>query len=306
MKISSSLLILSLLLSQLFAQSSMDVLEEYHDELCTILVNTSNSIDDYFVEGNDSTPRSTTYAELSTSVAMEANQEFEKDVRLRLRLSLPKIQKNLRLIFEDENNDNSLYDRTTLNDERLRDKSYYLRVEYFKFIKEKFNLALGAGLRVRQRHLVPYLNLRSRYDLYKDNKIKSSFYNRLRFYSDGATEDILEFNNIYTFDDTVYAILKNQLSYSNEKSYEIAYHDLSLIKELNEKKQLRVGMGIRSDLKNFKHYNIEYYHIHTLYHHLFYKKWLYYQVAPSILWREENGFDISYRLMLNFGVYFKK
>jgi len=306
MKISLRLILLPFLLTNIFAKSSIELFEEYHDELCNILVNTSNSIDDYFVEGNESSISSKTYAELSTSIAMEANQEFEKDMRLRLRLSLPKIQKNLRLIFEDENNDDSLYDRTTLNNEKLRDKSYYLRVEYFKFIKKKFNLALGAGLRVRQGHLVPYLNLRSRYDVYKDSNIKSSFYNRLRFYTDGATEDILEFNNIYTFDETVYAILKNQLSYSNEKSYETAYHDLSLIKEINDKKQLRVGMGIRSDLQNFKNYDIEYYHIHTLYHHLFYKKWLYYQVAPSVLWREENSFDISYRLMVNFGIYFKK
>ena len=306
MKVHRILIILSLLLNMVSAKSQMELLEEYHDELCNILVDTSNSIDDYFIDSNESKLRSTTYAEFSTSVAMEANQKFERDVRLRLRLSLPKIQKNLRLIFEDENNDNSLYDRTTLNDEKLIDKSYYLRVEYFKFIRKKFNLALGAGLRVRQGNLVPYVNLRSRYDLYKDNHIKSSFYNRLRFYSDGETEDILEFNNIYTFDASVYAILRNQLSYSNNKFYEIAYHDLSLIKELNEKRQLRVGMGIRSNLKNFKNYNIDYYHIHTLFHHLFYKKWLYYQVAPSVLWREENGFDISYRLMLNFGIYFKK
>ena len=84
------------------------------------------------------------------------------------------------------------------------------------------------------------------------------------------------------------------------------YHDLSLIKKLDDKKKLSVGMGIRSDLVNFKHYDVDYYHIHTLYHHIFYKKWLYYQVAPSILWRERNSFDTSYRLMLNFGILFKK
>ena len=306
MKIEKTLLILFLMLSSVAGESNMGLFEEYHDELCTILVNTSNSIDDYFIDGNGSTPSSTTYAELSSSIAMEANQKLEKDVRLRLRLSLPKIQKNLRLIFEDENNDNSLYDRTTLNDEKLIDKSYYLRVEYFKVIKEQFNLALGAGLRVRQGHLVPYLNLRSRYDVYKDSKIKSSFYNRLRLYSDGEREDILEFNNIYTFDDSVYAIFRNQLSHSNNNAFETVYHDLSLVKELNSKKQLSVGMGIRSNLENFKNYTIEYYHIHTLYHHLFYKKWLYYQVAPSVLWREANGFNISYRIMLNFGIYFRK
>jgi len=298
--------ILFILFFKVHAQSSMEILEEYHDELCDILVNTSNSIDDYFIEDNSSSLRSRTHAKFSTSIAMEASQKFEKDIRLRLRLNLPKIQKNLRIIFEDDNNNNSFYDRTTLNNEKLRDKSYYLRLEYLKLVKKKFNLALGVGLRVRQGHLVPYLNLRSRYDVFKYKTFKSAFYNRLRYYSDGEIENILEFNNLYTFDSSVYAILQNQLSYSNKDSYEIAYHNLSLIKQLNDKKQLSVGMGIRSDLVNFKNYDVAYYHIHTLYHHVFYKKWLYYQVAPSVLWRESNDFSISYRLMLNFGVIFKK
>jgi hypothetical protein len=284
----------------------MEILEEYRDQLCTILVNASNSIDDYFIEGNSTKIRSKTYAKFSTSVAMEANQKFEKDMRLRLRLNLPKIQKNLRIIFEDENNDNTFYDRTTLNNEKLRDKSYYLRLEYLKLVKKKFNLGLGLGLRVRQGNLVPYLNVRSRFDVFKDETFKSVFRNRFRYYSDGEIEDIFEFNNLYIFDSSVYTILRNQLSYSNKDSHESAYHDFSLIKKLRDKKKLSVGMGVRSSLVNFKHYNVTYYHVHTLYHHLFYKNWLYYQVAPSTLWRESNDFKISYRLMLNFGILFKK
>jgi len=298
--------ILTILLSNIYAQSNMELFEMLHDELCSVLVNTSNSIDNYFVEDNSSSLKSTTNAKFSTSIAMEGNQKFEKDVRLRLRLNLPKIQKNLRIIFEDDNYDNNLYDRTTLNNEKLRDKSYFLRLDYLKFVKKKFNLALGLGLRVRQRKLVPYLNFRSRYDIFKNEMFKSLFRNRFRYYSDGEIEDILEFKNLYIFDNSLYTTLQNKLSYSNKDSYETVYHDLSLIKELSDKKKLSVGIGIRSELVNFKHYNIAYYHVHTRYHYLFYKNWLYYQVAPSILWRESNNFDVSYRLMLNFGILFKK
>jgi len=302
----TKLYILIILFSQLYAKSNMEILEEYHDELSTVLVNVSNSIDDYFIEDNSSSLKSKTYAKFSSSIAMEGNQKIEKDMRLRLRLNLPKIQKNLRIIFEDDNYDNSFYDRTTLNNEKLKDKSYYLRLEYLKLVKKKFNLGLGLGLRVRQGNLVPYLNFRSRYDVFKNETFKSLFRNRFRYYSDGEQEDVLEFNNLYIFDDSVYTILQNELSYSNKDSYELAYHDLSLIKKLSDKKQLSVGMGIRSGLVNFKDYNIEYYHIHTLYHYTFYKNWLYYEVSPSVLWRESNNFNISYRLMLNFGILFKK
>jgi len=300
-----NLLLLFFITTVIYADNNQSDIDEYHDNLCKILVSTSNSIDNYFIEANSSIS-STTHAEFSSSMAMENSQSFEKSVRLRLRLSLPKIQKNLRLIFEDENNDNSLYDRTTLNEEKLIDKSYYLRLEYFKFIKKKFNLVAGAGLRIRHGNLVPYLNLHARFDLYEEKPIKSSFYNRFRFYSDGEIEDIFEFNTLYRFDRSAYAIFRNQLTFSNLDNVETLYHDISLVKELNEKKQLSVGGGIRSELKNFKDYNVEYCHLHTLYHHLFYKNWGYYQVAPSVLWRESNHFSISYRLMLNFGILFNK
>lgn len=289
-----------------FAKLELGVLDEYHDSLCDVLVNTSNSIDDYFIDDNSTKIRSKTYAKFSTSIAVEDNQKLEKDIRLRLRLNLPKVQRNLRLIFEDDNYNNEFYDRTTLNSEKLKDKSYYLRLDYFKFIKKKFNLSLGVGLRVRQGNLVPYLNFHSRYDIFENREFKSAFYNRLRYYSDGEIEDILEFNNRYIVDNSVYLILGNKLSYSDRDSYQIAYHDLSLIKELSDKKELGVGFGIRSSLVDFKNYSVEYYHIHTLYHHLFYKKWLYYQLAPSILWRESNNFNISYRMMINLGIIFKK
>jgi len=305
MKIKILLLLSSLCSALLFAEENNSVFDQYHDDLCKALVSTSNSIDNYFIEEN-STTNSKTHAEFSTSFAMEANQDFEKDVRLRLRLNLPKIQKNLRLIFEDENNDDTLYDRTTLNDQQLIDKSYYLRLEYFRLVKKKLNMVLGAGLRIRQGNLVPYGNLRSRYNLFKNNHLKSAFYNRLRFYSDGEIEDIFEFNSLYKLNASFNALFQNQLSYSNRDEFEIASHDLSLIKQLNKKKQLSVGVGTRAYLKNFKDYSIEYYHVHTRYHHLFYKDWLYYQVAPSALWREGNNFNISYRMMFNFGILFNK
>ena len=288
-----------------YAQEKASFIDVYHDDLCKILVETSNSIDNYFIEENSSIS-STTHAKFSTSTALESHHNFEKDIRFRLRLNLPKIQKNLRLIFEDENNDDSLYDRTTLNDKELLERSYYLRLEYFRMIKDKLNIVAGTGLRIRQGNLVPYFNLRSRYDIYKEKKIESALYNRFRFYTDGEIEDIFEFNSLYTIDSFLYVMLRNQLSFSNINNLEQLYHDITVTKKLHNKRQLNIGVGVSSYLKNFKKYNVEYYHLHSLYHHLFYKDWIYYQVAPSVLWRESNNFNISYRLMLNFGIFFNK
>lgn len=115
-------LVLLFLSTSLYADENLTLLDEYRDSLCDILVDTSNSIDSYFVDDN-STESSTTRAELIHSFAMENRQSFEKDIRLRLRLNLPKIQKNLRLVFEDETEDNTLYDSTKLTNQHLNEKN---------------------------------------------------------------------------------------------------------------------------------------------------------------------------------------
>jgi hypothetical protein len=300
-------LFLSLLLAvSLMAEENVTStnIDHYHDTMCQFLVNTSHSIDDYFIEGN-TTELSKTRAEFSTSYAIEGHQKDQQDIRLRLRLNLPKIQKNLRLVFEDETNDDALYDGTTLNDQTtLQNKRYYLRLDYFNYVKEKFNMVLGGGVRIRHSNLVPYLNFRSNYDVYQDTKIKSQFYNRFRFYSDGEIENIFEFNSIYTLNPSLYATWRNQLSYERSSRFQTLLNDVTLIQVLDDRKQLQGGVGVVSSFNQFKNANIDYYHLHGLYQHIFYKNWMYYQLAPSILWRETNNFNVSYRFMVNFGILF--
>jgi len=291
-------------LSSLSAEDNMTVLDKYHDNLCYILVDTSNRIDDYFVDDNCS-KGSTTHAELINSFAIENYQSMEKDIRLRLRLNLPKIQKNLRLVFEDETSDNSLYDSTKLTNEHLEEKQYFLRLEYFKFVKKSLNMAFSGGLRIRNSHLIPYANIRSSYELYRKKNIESKFYNRLRYYTDGEIENIFEFNTKKSINDSVDFFWTNQLEYTNENELQTLINDITWRKILNKKEEVDIGFGIVSKLKNFKQSNIDYIHIHGLFHHIFYKDWLYYQVAPSILWRETNGFKSSYRYMMNIGLLFK-
>jgi hypothetical protein len=298
-------MILSLLFftTSLYAEDNITLLDEYHDDLCQILVETSNSIDGYFVDDNG-TESSTTRAELINSFAIESHQGFEKDIRLRLRLSLPKIQKNLRLVFEDETNDNTLYDSTKLSNEHLEEKNYYLRLEYFKFIKKSLNMAFAGGVRVRNAHLVPYANIRSRYSLYDKEKLDSELYNRFRYYTDGEIEDAFEFNSKYSISSSLKVFFRNQLSYSNKDEFQTLINDLAWIKTLNDKEQVGAGFGIVGRVKNFKKSDTDYIHFHVLFHHIFYKDWIYYQVAPSILWRESNDFKTSYRYMMNFGLLF--
>lgn len=57
----------------------------------------------------------------------------------------------------------------------MEDKRYYLRLEYFNYVKDTFNLQLGGGVRFRDGNLVPYLNINSKYTLYEKISISLNF-----------------------------------------------------------------------------------------------------------------------------------
>jgi hypothetical protein len=58
-------------------------------------------------------------------------------------------------------------------------------------------------VRIRDAHLVPYLNIRSRYNLYDKEKVNSALYNRFRHYTDGEIENNFEFNTKYNVTDSL-------------------------------------------------------------------------------------------------------
>ncbi|CAA6814438.1 MAG: Unknown protein [uncultured Sulfurovum sp.] len=291
--------------SFLQADTNTSIFDTYHDNLCKMLIDTSNSIDDYFIDGNISTS-SNTYGEFSTSIAQESYLSFENDVRFRLRLNLPKIQKNLRLVFEDDSSDNLLYDGTQLNDQHLDTKEYFLRLEYLNYVKNTFNIRMGGGLKVRKRNLVPYLNVRARYEFYNEQKNKSELFNRFRYYSDGEIENNLELNSLYTISDDLYTLWTNTFYHTNRFPHETLASSITAVSIFTDKQHIRYGLGISSHVNKFQDLTVDYYYLHSAFHHLFYKDWAYYEISPSILQRKNNDFKTSYRLLVKFGIYFHK
>jgi hypothetical protein len=282
--------------------NSSSLIDKYHDVLCKVLIDSSNKIDNFFIEGNE-TMLSKTRAEFSTYVAKETYGSLEKDVRFRIKVDLPKIKKHLRLIVEDEESDNLLYDNTRLNGDGLEDKQYHFRFEYFKFLGEKFRAKLGAGARIRSNMLVPYVNHDMNYDFIKEKKIESSLANRFRFYTDGELEDTLEFNSLYYFNEDFYGMFRNAFHY-DESSLQTSFSMLSFLKIFSDKKQINWGVGSTNIYENFKHREVDNFQFYGSWHHIFYKDWAYYELAPSILKRELNDYKTSYRFLVSFGIYF--
>ncbi|MCK4442454.1 MAG: hypothetical protein KAU90_10635, partial [Sulfurovaceae bacterium] len=140
------LLYIIFLSSILYSDFNTTIVDQYHESLCNILVNSSDTIDDYFVEG--SSKGSKTTAQLKTSYAIESGSKAEYALRLRLHLSLPKIQKHMRLIFEDTQSDDLLNDDTSLSNEKeVQNINYTLKVQVFDSMVKDFNIKWLLGTR---------------------------------------------------------------------------------------------------------------------------------------------------------------
>jgi hypothetical protein len=276
--------------------------DKYYNNLCQILIDSSNSVDDYFIDGNGS-KSSKTEAELKTSFAMESGKRSEYAMRLRVRLNLPKIQKKLHLIFEDEDSDDIFYDGTTLDNQyKVEDKKYFLRLDFFNEVVKKIDLTTGIGVKFRGFNLYPYFNLKTKYILDNKNAVAN---NRFRIYSNGDYEDTINLNKLSYFSGTVYLFYRNFFRYRSWIDRTSIVNSISTTKILTDKKKLTIGVSLASELNIFKIY-IKYRQLYLAYRELFYKHWLYYEFSPSILWREENNYDRSYRFMFNIGINFKK
>jgi hypothetical protein len=103
----------------------------------------------------------------------------------------------------------------------------------------------------------------------------------------------------------LYLTWNNNFYNSSENEFKSLFNDLSIVHFFNKKQQLNVGLGIFSSIENFDKLYVDYYYLHSSFHHLFYKNLVYYEVSPSILKRNINNFKTSYRFLVNFGIYFK-
>ncbi len=296
----SKVLYYLILPSLLFGDFNTTILDNYHDKLSKILIDSSNSVDNYFIDTN-TTKKNKTEAELKTSFAVESNRKSEYSLRLRLRINLPKIQEKFKLFFEDEDSDNIFYDGTRLDNQyRVKNKNYFLRLDFWEFIFRKIDFTSGVGIKFRKFNLYPYINLKVKYLFENRDLIANS---RFRLYSDGKFENAVTLSKIEHFNKSLYILYRNFFKYKDSTHSTTIINSISTTKIISHKKELSVGIAFASRLDRLKAY-LSYQQLYIAYREIFYKDWLYYEITPSILWREENDFDSSHRIMFNLGMKF--
>ncbi len=164
-------LLILLILELLKGEFNSTLLDIYHKKISKILIETSENVDNFFIDNNYSHAKNRTEAQLKTSFAIEDGKKAEYALHLRLRLHLPKLQNKFKLIFEDEDSDNIFYDSLKLDNQyKLENKGYFLRLDYFNYVIKKIDFTSGIGLKFKKFNIYPYVNLKTKY-IFKRNNI---------------------------------------------------------------------------------------------------------------------------------------
>lgn len=296
---------LSLLFTFIYlnAEFNLTKLDQYHENICHALIDGSNRLDSYLMDINST--ESTTEAEIKTSYAIENGRESEYTMRLRLRLSLPYLQNKFRIVLEDEDSNDPLYDGTNLDNEyKAENKNYFLGVQYFDYMIQRHHVSSALGVRFRKSTIQPYVNFKVEYLIEENEEYTSQVTDRLRLYSNGDIENIFTYNILEPFQDEFYVLIDNVHRYQNWEEDRTISNSIAVMKLLDDQRVASLGVGLLSRY-NRDEIKIVYPQLYGVYHAPLYKDWIYYELSPSLLWREENNYAPSARFMVNIGTLFK-
>ncbi len=239
----------------------------------------------------------------SIDTILETKQSPQFKFNIRANLEFPRTQKRLHLFIQDYKKQNSVDEVSGHNvEDSIRNTSFLFGLQYLS----RANLRYRAGIRFRKITPDPFVSIgwehthyfkRSwiyygdelRYFLHRhiDNKLFANYQYKLDSY------DLFSFENSYRYEERP------------SKEHQVV-HAWKIYHSLGEKSLFipRIELFFRANEQ--EGYKINYYYVGFDFEDTFYRKWLFYQVGPAVLWRRENDFDPSWRITFKIGITFER
>ncbi|RUM61727.1 MAG: hypothetical protein DSZ03_08015 [Sulfurimonas sp.] len=280
--------------------------ERYHRDITGFLHQYSEAIDQFLSDNNSSYPyrddSRKTSLDLSPFVVLEDHRSAEYRFKVRIALKLPRTSKKLRLSFEDFSNSDSVDDSGNVADLPVQ-SNYLLGLEYFSYDKKLINMNITAGLKINNAVLDPYVGMTLRKQLYI-MRGHLTLLNRLKYFLNYRVDNRFEINFGYFINETAKFQFLNGYRYRDDAYTSELTHTLRVHQFISERKNIYVDASLYK-LKNRTHaFHIAYYKVGFHYHNTFYKTWLYYEAAPSLMFRAENQYKPTARIFLSLGIIF--
>jgi len=279
----------------------VDKLEEVHAELSDDIVGVADGIDSFFVTRDVVDSRNTSHIRLGNAISMIEGEGVKNDFDFKLRLRLPQLKEKLQLEFEDD-----FYDS---NDGNTRASQYYSAQQrdarsrggfaYYENLKG-FRTKLTAGLEY-DHEVIVFGRFRIFRDFIISPKKKITF---IHDYFDD-TRDRKGQRGVLYYD---YAFNKRlTLRFLNEELYQDEFntfetgHGLSLFQKVDDRRFMAYNYRVNSlNPGGQDTFYLNSHVVSVVYRHRLFKKHLFGEVGPAVIWPKDKDFEGQLALTIRF------
>lgn len=278
-------------------QRAMDMI---HTGISVGVEGSAKRVDSFFADDRYYTDATDTYVRVSGETTFEGGEDNKSQARVRARFDLPGTRERLRLFVEGGNPDEVESESADSIPEALDDNDYNIGLETQIRHTGKWDLRPGLGVKASSSPDA-FVRLRAvRYERL-DGWLMRFATGVSEFVDDGTEVGArLDFdrkiNPKWLFRST------SRARYLDSKDRTEALQQFSAFQKVNDRVGFAYDIGVRGD--DDPDWEVDQYYTQVRSRFRVYKKWLFVELKPQIVFREEDGYDPSFLFSLRLDVIF--
>lgn len=272
--------------------------DSFHAALSRSISSSADWIDSYFGEKRSEIEEENSSLRLKLSGSAGADEGTDSTVRASLHLILPNLENRLHLfassiLDEDEKDIENFDPNDDRNDTR---RNFYLSMRYFIKTADSINLSFRGGLKFHS--LTPALFAGPRYSYIKKwSSWDFRFIEEMTYFTDNGWESNCSFEFEKSFTETVFYRTKYNGRWQESEPGYIYWIDNDLYYTISEKKV--INYRVRTFFDRYPGNQLTYILTGVRYRQGFYRKWLFFEVAPHVVFRKEEDYHPSLGITLS-------
>ncbi len=288
-----------------FWRRSADWLVDYRDDISAGIENMAVGIDRFFAGEAALQDENKSYARVRAGMRFEEGDGFSQVSDLKFRLSLPATQKKLRLVIEnDSDDDESLESRnrpSSVSENSDDDDNFSAALQFITGEAERWDTKAELGLRASApidifvRHTA-----KRRWDI--EGPWSLNFRQRWAYFKERGYRANDELNFERRINDDWFYRMKTELEWREEVDSMRAAQVFSFYHRIDDKRGVEYQAGTIAH--SWHHTVIDNSYLSIDYRQLLYRDWLYLDVIPEIVFPREDDYDPTSSLTVRLEILF--
>jgi hypothetical protein len=262
----------------------------------------SKSIDEFITNEYTNDIYKDSYIQIETSLKKISGSDMELESDVDIRIRSPKLKEKLSITIDNRDDKISSGYQDSNENIDTNDNDYNIGLLY-RTIKRKADLKFRVRLKMSNN---PYIyakaeakrmfELNNKSNILIKQKLKYSHKNKLDSYSSFRYN--YKLNNMYLFSNY------NQYHINSDEKHDNIYNSIRLNQKLNNLNYINYVSSINSN-DNESNFQAKEYKTYISYRK-YIRKWLYYDIVPSITWTRSNNFNNQAGIRFNVGLLIKE